>query len=351
MGIQDSIISYIRSGIVSGRFKPGTRLKGREFFCNKFATTPITVQRAFNRLIDRGLVTAEKSVGTFVAEKPSCLYQVALLFSVSPSSPTWTSFAQVIVDNIAKIEQQANVTIKCFYGMGKSEDNPEVFEEFQKHLDEQTLVAAIYAGELRHFRKKAWNNVNISYYVVAQPQQAEGHPRIELKKQDYYQMGISKFKELGRKRIAIITVDLFISEREQLVKDIFIQNSLDYYEEYVQSFSVNKAVSAEKTFWIDRFLRLLFALPAGKKPDGIFVTDDNFLDIVCKSLLDLGLKIGDDIDVVGHANFPVDQEKFPNVYQLGYCVPSMITSACELLLSGKSLENLTIIPEFRKDEN
>ncbi|MDA3800461.1 MAG: winged helix-turn-helix domain-containing protein [Kiritimatiellae bacterium] len=172
MGIQDSIISYIRSGIVSGKFKPGSRLKGREYFCEKFSTTPITVQRAFNRLIKMGFVTAEKSVGTFVAEKPSCLHQVALLFSASPDSSNWTSFSQVVVDNILKIEKQANVTIKCFFGMGKSEDNSEVFEEFQKHLDEQTLVAAIYLSEFRNFRKRAWSNVNIPYYVVAQPNQA-----------------------------------------------------------------------------------------------------------------------------------------------------------------------------------
>jgi len=45
-------------------------------------------------------VTAEKSVGTFFAEKSTCLYQVALLFASSPGSYYWPSFAQVVVDSI-----------------------------------------------------------------------------------------------------------------------------------------------------------------------------------------------------------------------------------------------------------
>ncbi|MDA3800462.1 MAG: substrate-binding domain-containing protein [Kiritimatiellae bacterium] len=163
-------------------------------------------------------------------------------------------------------------------------------------------------------------------------------------------MGVSKFKELGRKRIAIVTVDLFISEREQLVKDIFVQNGLEYYEEYVQSFSINKTFSADKSLWIDRFLRLIFLLPDNKKPDGIFVTDDNFLDAAYRTLQELGLKIGYDIDVIGHANFPVVRKTFPNVYQLGYHVPEMVKSACELLLSGGNVDNMMVMPEFRQDK-
>ncbi len=347
MGIQDSIISYIRLGIVSCKFKPGTRLKGREHFCEKFSTTPITVQRAFNRLIQMGFVRAEKSVGTFVAVKPTCLYQVAFLFPTLPGSRGWTSFSEVVVNSISDIEKRAGVIVKCFYGMGKSEDYPEVFEEFQKHLDEQTLVAAIYLSELRNFRKRASMNVNIPYYVVAQPNHAHGHPRIELKKRDYYQIGISKFKELGRKRIAIVTVDLFISEREQLVKDIFVQNSLVYYEEYVQSFSINKAFPVEQSLWIDRFLRLLFSLSDNKKPDGIFVTDDNFLDAVYSTLQELGLKIGDEIDVIGHANFSAKQGDYPGIYQLGYNVPSTIITACKNLIFNSDIEDIMVLPELR----
>jgi DNA-binding LacI/PurR family transcriptional regulator len=347
MGIQDSIISYVRSGIVSGKFKPGQRLKGREYFCEKFSTTPITVQRAFNRLIERGFVTAEKSVGTFVAEKPTCLNQIAFLFASTPASNNWTSFSQVVVDSIPNIEKNAGVVIKCFYGMGHNEDNVDVFNELEKCSKEQTLVAAIYLAELRYFRKKALSGINIPYYDVAQPNKAGGQPRIELKKLEYYQKGTAKFKELGRKRIAIVTVDVFVLEREEMVKEVFSQYGMEYYEPYVQSFNLNKQFMHEKKYWVDRFLRLLFSLPDGEKPDGIFITDDNFVDITYNSLVDMGLEIGKDIDVIAHANFSSNHKMYPGLFQLGYSVPQTMISACKNLLVQDKIQNIIVMPELR----
>lgn len=347
MGIQDSIILYVRDGIVSKEFKPGQRLKGRESFCEQFNTTPITVQRAFNRLIERGFVTAEKSVGTFVAEKPTCLRQVAFLFTSRPGSSTWTSFSQVVVDSIPEIEKTAGIIVKCFYGMGRNEDDSDVFKEFQKNLEEQTLVAAIYLSELRYFRKRAWADINIPYYDVAQPDKAAGQPRIELQKLEYYQKGIAKFKELGRKRIAIVAVHIFIQEREEMVKEVFQEHGLKYYEEYVQSFNLNKLVQPNRHFWIDRFLKLLFSLPKGERPDGIFVTDDNFVDMTYKSLVDMGIEIGKSVDVIAHANFPAMQGMYPGLFQLGYNVPSTIITACENLISCSDVEDIMVLPELR----
>jgi DNA-binding LacI/PurR family transcriptional regulator len=345
MGIQDSIISYVRDGIVSGEFKPEQRLKGREYFCDKFNTTPITVQRAFNKLVERGFVTAEKSVGTFIAERPTCLRQVAFLFAAVPGDRNWTSFSQLVVDSVSTIEKSAGVIVKCYFGMGHTGDNLEVFDEFLQDLACGTLVAAVYLAELRYFRSIAWKGVDIPYYDVAQPGQAQGNPRIELTKQEYYEKGISKFKALGRTKIAIITLEIFITEHEDMVKDVFKRNGLEYYEHFVQSFNL-ELLTEEKPFWIERFLKLLFSLPESERPDGIFITDDNFVGRTCRSLVNIGINPGVDVELVGHANFPIDQTDYPEIYRLGYHVPNAISNVCKNLISGIS-DNILVQPELR----
>lgn len=334
MGIQNEIISYVRDGILEGRFKPGERLKGRDYFCKKFHTTPITVQRAFNRLIERGFVTAERSVGTFVSQKPTCLRRVAFMYPGIPNDVEWTSFSQLILDSISEIEQSLGIIIKNYFGMGKNSDSVDVFNEFQEDLKNGTLVGAVYLAELRYFRSIAWKNVQLPYYDVAQPGQALGRPRIELVKKEYFAQGVEAFKRLNRERIAIITVDLFSSEHEQMVKDLFADKGLSYYSYLVQSFSVIGARKQENGAWIARFVKLLFSLPESKKPDGIFVTDDNFVDATYQALLDIGIIPGKDIDVIAHANFPIKQWNYPGMYRLGYHIPNVISQVCRNLING-----------------
>lgn len=171
------------------------------------------------------------------------------------------------------------------------------------------------------------------------------HQRIELKKQDYYQLGVAKFKELGCKRIAIVTVDLFISERENLVKDVFNQHGLEYYEHFVQSFNL-EVLSEDKPFWIERFLKLLFSLPEPERPNGIFVTDDNFVGRTYRGLVNIGIQLGVDVDLIGHANFPVDQAAYPEIYRLGYNVPDTISNACKNLITGVA-DNIIVQPSLK----
>jgi DNA-binding GntR family transcriptional regulator len=67
VGTQGKIIAQIKDGILSGKYKPSQELDKRSFFIEKYNTTPITVQRAFNHLVDHGFVTTKSRLGTFAA--------------------------------------------------------------------------------------------------------------------------------------------------------------------------------------------------------------------------------------------------------------------------------------------
>lgn len=345
--VQNKIVSYVRDGIIEGRFKPGQRLKGREYFCKRFNTTPITVQRAFNRLVKYGFVVAEKSVGSFISEKPTCLNRIALLFAGIPDSSAWTSFSQLVVDSIEDIENSAGVTVKPYFGMGRNIDSEDVFKEFHDDSSAGTLVGAIFLSELRYFRGIAWKNIDLPYYDVAQPGQALGHPRIELAKKEYFETAACTFKELGCSKIAVLTVELFLSEQESFLKKAFEDNALEYNEQYVQAFNIMSSEYNGGPMWIERFLKLLFLLPEADRPDGIFVTDDNFIDVTYKSLGKIGVVPGKDVHVIVHANFPVDLRKYSGMYRLGYHVPNTLSKVCDNLIHGHT-DDIVVLPQIRE---
>ncbi len=341
MGIQEQIIAAVTEGIASGRIPPETRLKGRAEYCRRFKTTPVTVQRAFNRLIKDGFVTSVKSSGTFVSQRPPCLYRYALVFPATPELPEWTRLQQSVMDHRETIEQEAGVALTCFLGMGLRADESENLRTLRTAHARQTLAGAVFLSELRNFHRDAWVGIDAPCYVIAQPGKSGGNPRIELGKTSFYASAADTFKTLGRKRIAIVANERYFREQEAVTKKVFAERNLAYHEELAQTFLISEACG------VDRFIRLMFSLAPKQRPDGLFILDDNLFPQTEIALHRVGMEIGSDIDVVCHANFPVNETQ-PNVHRLGYNVPAAILLAIKNMRNGGTQEDIVVKPEMHK---
>lgn len=55
---------------------------------------------------------------------------------------------------------------------------------------------------------------------------------------------------------------------------------------------------------VPNILRLLFSIPADRRPDGLYITDDNLIDTVQKTVLSCGISVPRDLKLVTHYNFP-----------------------------------------------
>ncbi|MCX8022359.1 MAG: GntR family transcriptional regulator [Syntrophorhabdaceae bacterium] len=60
------LVNILRDQIASGEFRPGQRLPSEAQLCQRYQVSPMTVRRAINILIDRGLVSTAQGRGTFV---------------------------------------------------------------------------------------------------------------------------------------------------------------------------------------------------------------------------------------------------------------------------------------------
>jgi GntR family transcriptional regulator len=60
------LVNIIRRQVASGEFSPGARLPSESQFCETYQVSPMTVRRAINMLVDRGVVTTARGKGTFV---------------------------------------------------------------------------------------------------------------------------------------------------------------------------------------------------------------------------------------------------------------------------------------------
>jgi GntR family transcriptional regulator len=60
------LVGILRGQIAAGVFRPGDRLPSEAQLCERYGVSPMTVRRAVNILVDRGVVSAEQGRGTFV---------------------------------------------------------------------------------------------------------------------------------------------------------------------------------------------------------------------------------------------------------------------------------------------
>src|SRR5688572_20743263 len=90
------VVEHLRRRILSGVNPPGSRLPTQIELQRRFHTTPVTVQRAFDRLADEGFIGARSNAGSFVSPHPPHLWHYGLLMPNSPRSIGWSRFHEAL---------------------------------------------------------------------------------------------------------------------------------------------------------------------------------------------------------------------------------------------------------------
>ena len=67
------------------------------------------------------------------------------------------------------------------------------------------------------------------------------------------------------------------------------------------------------------------------QPDAFIIFDDVLVDHVTAGLIDAGVRIGEDVDVVAHCNYPlIKPDQWP-IQRLGYDTAAIFAQALDLL--------------------
>jgi DNA-binding GntR family transcriptional regulator len=87
------IVRIVRHQIATGILHPGDRLPSEVQFCKRYNVSPMTVRRAINILVERGLVSAAQGRGTFV--KPLNIGEA--VFRLQELKDLWVQGRQTVV--------------------------------------------------------------------------------------------------------------------------------------------------------------------------------------------------------------------------------------------------------------
>ena len=291
---------------------------------NTLGVSPLTLQRALDRLEQEGFVRSIDRVGSFVASNPPHLSRYPLIFISSPNSPFggWTRFWQILSTSAAEAATRAGMQIPIYTGIDGHADNE----------DYLSLLGDIEYGRLAGLIFTQHPGLLRDTPLLTTP----GIPRVAISRSidymavvthdfaSFFSRSAQYLASVGCRKVAVILTPGQRPGSASNIEAVLESAGLSVRPEWIQ---VMAGPESCKTV-----LQLLMSGNTRERPDGLILADDNFMEHGAAGLAAAGVRVPDDLHVVTHCNFPPMPE--PNVtrfVRLGWDVREMLAACLEIL--------------------
>ncbi|MBS3762487.1 MAG: GntR family transcriptional regulator, partial [Planctomycetes bacterium] len=160
------LASRLRECIAKGEWDPGEKLPPRRQLQESLGVSSITVQRAFDSLIDEGFVVPRGPRGTFVSPRPPCRYRYGLVFDREPDGWGWSRFFETIKKQAHAIESDGHSSFKMYFGAGGHRDQRATRDLFND-LRQNKLAGVILSRNIPGSGEwPVWSETNIPGVVI-----------------------------------------------------------------------------------------------------------------------------------------------------------------------------------------
>ena len=317
-----SIAEALRQEIVTGVFQPGDRLPTQEELKLRTGVAAATVQRLFNLLSAEGFIVPRGSAGTFVADSPPHLCRYGIVFADYPlGRPPNGTFNSVLAGQCQIMQQRREQDITVYAGLDGHKDVPD-YRRAVRELETHRVAGLM---------------------VACNPVMLEGTPLLE-------RAGLPRVVVGGRSLhdLPVVTTDPFswpekaldymAARGRQRVAVVAMAIGQELFARFDELMAERGIMT--KPHWRLQVHRGLaegarnpvhLLMEARERPDGLLITDDVFAEHATMGILDAGLSIPDDIDVVSHCNFPVLKRSVLPIKRLGFPVAEVLQKSLEVI--------------------
>lgn len=326
----------ICADIASGKIPPGGKLPTYEELEKIHNVSYITINNCIKLLKNSGLVVGRERTGVFVTENPPILNRFAMIF------PKQALHENRFLQTVLKILSEEGVRRNLQF---------EVFPDFEPHVDNpdyKRLLSELYKMRLGGVAHFSMPDLPASCELLHFP----GIPVLnasECIKSDYKIYADKSCDYLisrKKKRIAV----LFLGERliPKFIekRDCSDMNSPDHW---FVPIGKDARVSA------GTISRILLDYPKEKRPNGLIITDDNFVDYTLNGVFLSRVKVPEELEIVTHCNWPNPITSVIPVKKLGFDVRIAVSIIIDNLLKsrGKSgfqkIDPLPLVPVFEEE--
>lgn len=316
-GVREQIAASLRKDIRSGRYVPGERLESTRLLARQFGVCIYTMSQALLELASEGLVQGRHGSGTFVTDWQKNRH-VGILCELDISHSQVSPFFPRVVQGLRRFLEERGTRVRVYIGDHQLGDAPpaEPPVEFLADLESHQLRGLIivtsvtetkWLDRLKQERFPVIGCQPISPYCVTSDTE------------DKIRQAIRRLLKEGRTRLAVMGWGAVKEtwEVEKAFRQLMQAMGATVRDKWIRHDLPPTRLGAG---W-DEFREIWTAYK--DKPDGMIICDDMLLRDVAMAILNLQIRVPEQLMIVSHANrgsgvtvpFPVTYMEYdPDAY-------------------------------------
>ncbi len=303
------LTAHLRQRIVRGELAPGEQLPTRGEMEREFGLSTVTVQQALNSLIFDEFIFVNGRRGTFVSSTPPHLTRYAVVMRQHPHDDSgWTRFMAALCDEAARLQHAGEYRIFVHTGVEAHVDN-EAFQQLVQEVREHRWAGLIFVSQGDYLNTALLDEPGVARVLLCASVPAPAMHAVSLNLDSLWQRALDYCAARGRRRLAVLgpsPVGMHVIPVEAA------KRGLEVRPYWMQTVSITFAEAARQC------VHLLMHPGQQERPDALFITDDNLVEAATRGLLDAGVRVPQDVDVVAHGNFPHLTPSSLPVVRLGF---------------------------------
>jgi DNA-binding LacI/PurR family transcriptional regulator len=339
----------LRERIITGKLAPGSVLPSRWELCRTFRTSIHTVQRAVGRLVEDQYLVSHAGEGTYVASAPPHLTQFALVIPHNPSDgySVWSRFWQALTGEAERIGHESPPRkVLPFYGIYGVTD-AEDYQRLLHLLRRQRLAGLIFASPPHWLQGASIPEFDVPKVGIMSVSSMH-FPAVTPDTHSYISKVLDHFARRGRNRIGAIFTETGAAENAEAFIAAARARGMRVEPQWIQ------AVGLTRVEWVRNTALLLLSGRRPKdRPDGLLLADDNIVEPASIGVRDSGVRVGEELDIVAHCNFPMPPDSVVPVARLGYDVRHFLRICMQSIddqRRGITPQMQTLVPAVFEEE-
>ena len=339
---KDQIYGQLKRAIMDETLPPGSRLPTEKQLAKSLSVGQVTLRSALARLEAEGLVERIRNRGTFVTEH--CKRRTFLLIQPDGTENLETP-SRYIAAGLEESAEKFSVTLEvCPESLFVSFSSEERFEIVRSH----SISGIFLETGHRVVSEKVLNAVKELKLPVVIPHGSDGDvsPGVLLQKTDEKQAFEEAYlylKRHGHKRIASLFL-LLPGENSNVVRGFTPKDLEDFLRE--NDLSSDRELAAylpNVTEEIRKQVKSWMSLP--DRPTAVLCHSDRVAMRVYAVLRESGVRIPEDVSVMGYSNYPGSQFLLPPLTTIDTKLKECAYTAMEKLLNSADWYKKDVIPD------
>jgi DNA-binding LacI/PurR family transcriptional regulator/DNA-binding transcriptional regulator YhcF (GntR family) len=338
------ISEHLRREIIEGKLAPGGRLPTQAELVQRFHVSPVTIQRAIDRLSREGFIRTRGRNGTFVTPHPPHLFSYGVVFR-DQARIGRSRYHEVLESEALRLQRSGDRKVTIFHGITGRDDTEDSSQLLSLVRSHQMAGLLLIDGDTFHGTPLLDEPEIYRAAVMSRKVDSLGCPIIYPDMNEMVDLALDTLLQRGRKRVAcIVTVPVYQLVGEYLRVAMESRGMSTSYR-WVQILPHDLPEASRNAV-------VMLLSPGPERADGLFVVDENLAEGAWAGLVSAGVRVPQDIDVVAHCHFPRSIPSVLPVKRVGFDTRQILETAVRLIdtqRQGNQVPGVTRISAVLED--